>query len=211
VEFLNEQMDPAEVLAIEVKQYLGTGVKTLVPRVVGQTETARQKKSSGTKAAIEWNEELFMKAVRNRCGEGPQAAAKDLLDWIAPKVSHIWWGRGSKEGGIVPTIVHGKTKHYVCRMATQGWFIFRFDWLSRKPPFSDESLRRDLLKRINEIPGVQFSDDVLTRRTRIPFRVLTNPSAAEKLKETLAWLIEQVKSESASDAAAEEPSMEPQV
>jgi len=39
IEFLNGQMDPAEVLAIEVKQFVGEGMKTLVPRVVGQTET----------------------------------------------------------------------------------------------------------------------------------------------------------------------------
>ncbi len=39
VEFLNEQMDPAEVLAIEVKQFIGEGMKTLVPRVLGQTES----------------------------------------------------------------------------------------------------------------------------------------------------------------------------
>ena len=47
VEFLNEQMDPAEVLAVEVRQYVGQGVKTLVPRVVGQTAEAQQRKSSG--------------------------------------------------------------------------------------------------------------------------------------------------------------------
>ena len=44
VEFLNEQMDPAEVLAVEIKQFAGEGVKTLVPRVIGQTAEAQQKK-----------------------------------------------------------------------------------------------------------------------------------------------------------------------
>jgi hypothetical protein len=34
VEFLNSQMDPAEVLAIEVKQFVGENLKTLVPRVL---------------------------------------------------------------------------------------------------------------------------------------------------------------------------------
>jgi hypothetical protein len=33
VEFLNGQMDPAEVLAVEVRQFVGRGLKTLVPRV----------------------------------------------------------------------------------------------------------------------------------------------------------------------------------
>ena len=43
VEFLNEQMDPGEVLAVEIKQYVGEGMKTLVPRVIGQTAEAEKK------------------------------------------------------------------------------------------------------------------------------------------------------------------------
>lgn len=38
VEFLNQQMDPVEVLAVEIKQYVGQGLKTLVPRIFGQIE-----------------------------------------------------------------------------------------------------------------------------------------------------------------------------
>src|SRR5690606_20383869 len=36
VEFLNRQMASTEVLAVEVKQYVGQGLTTLVPRVLGQ-------------------------------------------------------------------------------------------------------------------------------------------------------------------------------
>ena len=44
VEFLNEQMATTQVLAIEIKQYVDTDGKhqTLVPRLLGQTEAARQ-------------------------------------------------------------------------------------------------------------------------------------------------------------------------
>ena len=48
VEFLNGQMNPAEVLALEVKQYVGPGdgsqLRTLVPRIIGQTEVNREQK-----------------------------------------------------------------------------------------------------------------------------------------------------------------------
>lgn len=46
VEFLNVQMNPAEVLAVEIKQYVDgeDKVKTLVPRVIGQTMEAQSKK-----------------------------------------------------------------------------------------------------------------------------------------------------------------------
>lgn len=195
VEFLNEQMDPAEVLAIEVKQFIGEGMKTLVPRVLGQTETARQRKSSGTKTGKQWDEGTFMSALEDREGPQVRSAAENLLHWITPQVSYVWYGTGSKEGGIVPTILQGKTKYHVCRMATQGWFVFRFDWLCKKPPFDDESVRRQLLARINEIPGIHFEDDVLTKRTRIPFESLTNTEAADKLKAAVSWLIQQVRPE----------------
>lgn len=195
VEFLNEQMDPAEVLAIEVKQFIGEGMQTLVPRVLGQTETARQKKSSGSKAGKQWDEAMFMAALEERSGEASRKVAEDILKWITPQVTYVWFGTGSVEGGIVPTLEDGKTKYHVCRLATQGWFVFRFDWLYRKPPFSNEGVRRQLLARINEIPGVTFGEDVLTRRARIPFEKLTTSKALEKLKSAVAWLIEQVKTE----------------
>lgn len=195
VEFLNEQMDPAEVLAIEVKQFIGEGMKTLVPRVVGQTETARQKKSSGTKSSTQWDEPMFMTALEARSGVASRKVAEEVLHWITPQVTYVWWGTGSKEGGIVPTIQHGKTKYHICRMATQGWFVFRFDWLYKKPPFSNETVRRQLLGKINEIPGVAFGEDVLTKRARIPFEKLVNGEALKMFKSTVSWLIEQVKAE----------------
>ncbi len=47
VEFLNEEMTHVQVLAVEVKQFqrdTGKGLKALVPRVIGFTETARDVK-----------------------------------------------------------------------------------------------------------------------------------------------------------------------
>ena len=200
VEFLNEQMDPAEVLAIEVKQFIGEGMKTLVPRVLGQTETARQKKSSGAKAGKQWDEAMFMAALEERSGQAVRNAAEGILHWLTPQVTYVWWGTGSSEGGIIPTIQHGSTKYHVCRMATQGWFVFRFDWLYKKPPFSDESVRRQLLAKINEIPGVTFGEELLTTRVRIPMEKLTTSKAQDKLKSALAWLIDQVRTECGNES-----------
>jgi len=46
VEFLNEQMRDAEVLAIEIRQFVSEEHKALVPRVLGQTEEAKAMKTS---------------------------------------------------------------------------------------------------------------------------------------------------------------------
>lgn len=65
VEFLNQQMDPAEVLAIEIKQYTGTGVSTLVPTVVGQTAEAQQRKAGPSAARRQWDEASFFQALQS--------------------------------------------------------------------------------------------------------------------------------------------------
>ena len=74
VEFLNTQMAPAEVLAIEVKQYVGEGLRTLVPKVLGQTAEAQQRKGRRG-ASRQWDEESFMRTLAEERGEDEGAVA----------------------------------------------------------------------------------------------------------------------------------------
>ncbi len=195
VEFLNEQMDPAEVLAVEVKQFVGSDMHTWVPRVIGQTEAARQKKKGAGPAGAQWDEPAFMAALVKHSGEHVRQRAQDLLQWITPQVSYVWFGRGSKVGGIVPTVKHGKTKYQLCRLTTEGWLVFRLDWLRGKPPFNEPQMVPELLDRISSIPGVQLPAQQPITRIRISLGSLEAPDAIEKLKAVLSWLILQVKQE----------------
>lgn len=49
IEFLNEQMARAEVIGVEVRQYVGGGHQTLVPRILGATARSQQVKGGGSK------------------------------------------------------------------------------------------------------------------------------------------------------------------
>lgn len=53
IEFLNEQMRTVEVLGLEVKQYAGEGLRTLVASSVGQTQAAQQAKGEREPSARE--------------------------------------------------------------------------------------------------------------------------------------------------------------
>jgi len=193
VEFLNEQMDPAEVLAVEVKQFVGHNMHTWVPRVIGQSEAARQKKKGTGPAGAQWDEPAFMTALTKHSGEQVRQRAQELLHWITPQVSHVWFGRGSKVGGIVPTVQHGRTKYQLCRLTTEGRLVFRIDWLRGKPPFTQPNAIQELLTKIASIPGVQIPDQQLIKRIPISLRSLDTPEAIEKLKTVLSGLISQVK------------------
>ena len=56
VEFLNEQMPGIEVLAVEIKQFLGATGKTLVPRVIGRITAIPDKSSPGSRKRISRDE-----------------------------------------------------------------------------------------------------------------------------------------------------------
>lgn len=59
IEFLNVHLDTIEVLGVEVRQYVGGELQALVPRIVGQTEAARDaKERSGrvSRRPIGWSE-----------------------------------------------------------------------------------------------------------------------------------------------------------
>lgn len=93
VEFLNNQMDPAEVLAVEVRQYVGEKSKTLVPRVIGQTAISTGRKSALSSGG-QWDETSFFQELESRCGHNEVKAAKRILTWSKDNADRIWWGNG---------------------------------------------------------------------------------------------------------------------
>lgn len=75
-------MDPAEVLGVEISQFAGESLKTMAPRVIGQTAEAQQKKSAGAQPSKQWDEPSFFEALKTRCTDEEVNAARKLLDWM---------------------------------------------------------------------------------------------------------------------------------
>lgn len=76
VEFLNGQMNPAEVIAVEVRQFVGAGTRALVPRVVGQTALAQQAKATvRSTGKRKWDEPSFFADLEARRGPDDTAVA----------------------------------------------------------------------------------------------------------------------------------------
>ena len=70
VEFLNNQMGPAKVLAVEIPRYAGGGLETFAPPgVIGQTVAARTKKA-GSSRGQRWDEPRFLAQVQRAPWKG---------------------------------------------------------------------------------------------------------------------------------------------
>jgi uncharacterized DUF497 family protein len=187
VEFLNEQMS-AEVLAIEVKQYVGEGdVRTLVPRVIGQTAATAPPRTS-----VRWDEPSFFTELERRRGPAEATVARKLLAWARANMTRVTWGKGRVDGSLVPVLEQGGQPHLPFAIYTDGRVEIQFLWLTR-PPFDSSDVRREFLARLNQIPGVQLPEDAITRRPRIQLSVLAaDPTAIEGLIHALDWFRDRV-------------------
>jgi hypothetical protein len=193
IEFLNEQMDPAEVLAVEVKQFVGSGVKTLVPRVIGQTAEAQQKKSSGRPKGRKWDEISYFKDLAERKGEEQAKVAREIFDWASSRVTRVWFGEGTANGSFVPVLHHADRDHQLFAVYTSGSLEIYFQWYSKKEPFIEVEKRLDILNRLNAIEGIALPEDSIGRRPSIPLSDLTESARLKAVLEVFDWVIDEIK------------------
>ncbi len=189
VEFLNGQMSPAEVFAVEIRQFASDGVKTMVPRVMGLTVEAQSRKQS-EKVGVRWNSESFFEELEDRVGSREVKSAKTIFDWSEAKVSNILWGKGSTTGSFVPTMVHRDREHPLFAVRTNGMLELYFYWYKYKAPFDSDEKRLELLKRLNAIEGVSLPEDRIDRKPNIPLHIFAEEEAMKTFFRIFDWVID---------------------
>lgn len=190
VEFLNEQMDPAEILAVEIKQFVGQGMKTLVPRVMGQTAEAEKKKGMPSENRY-WDEDLFFQEYARRHSADQLQACRKLYEVIKPRATEIGFGRGKIDGNLTPYFDDERGKQQIFLLSTNGGIGWTFGAI-RSLPFSDESKRKELLDQLNQIPGVGLPPSSITKWPSIYLGKIIEKGGLNKLLEVVDWAIRQI-------------------
>lgn len=191
VEFLNQQMDPAIVLAVEIKQYAGGDLKTLVPVVLGQTSEAQQRKGS-VRRGKQWDEDSFFKLLSSRAGVGEVAIARKLLGWAMERNLNIAWGHGVYDGSFCPIVRIGAEEHKLFAAYTYGSVEVYFQHLMKRPPFDSTEKRMILLEKLNRAPNVSLSEDVIERRPSFTLSQLSDPETMGVFLSAYEWVIEEI-------------------
>lgn len=191
VEFLNEQMTRTEVLAVEIKQYAGDELKTLIPRVIGQTAEAHRTKRPPKK---KWDQDSYFQKMGQLPSPVFGAVARRILEWAdPPRVTRVWWGEGRELGSFVPTYIHQGIKHQLFAVYTNGVVEIYFQWYAQKQPFTSENLRKELQTRLNKLEGVEIPDDGLVRRPTIPLTTLNGGDNLTSFFEIFDWVLDTIK------------------
>jgi hypothetical protein len=150
VEFLNKQMSPAEVLALELRQFQGQGLKTLVPVIYGRTEEAQQRKSIGP--SRQWDEEAILEAIENRHGSGIRGVARKIIGWINENSDYPRYGRGGEDGSVSLQIEANGLYSTPLYVWTIGTVEIAFQYL--KKPFDSSEKQEEFRAKLNEIDGL---------------------------------------------------------
>ena len=193
VEFLNNQMDPAEVLALEIKQFVGQGMKTLVPRLIGQTAMAQQRKVGGTEKSQKVDEATFIEDLTSRQKPDEEAAARKILAWSKQSGLEPGYFKTQKGCSFIPTLRHKGIEYYPLSLRTSGYLILQMKHLIFRPPFDLEDLQEKLLARLNDISEIKFKSERMKGMPSIPLAVLANQASFEKVTAILQWMTDQIR------------------
>jgi hypothetical protein len=194
IEFLNAQMDPVEVLGIEVKHYRNATIRTIVPRLVGRTAEAEARKSGSSVVKRQWDETSFFAELSQYRGEAEVEVARRILDWAKQNDFKVYWGTGAVEGSFSPRIVHKGVKYQLFAVWTWGRMNVYFDALARRPMLP-ESVRLEALRQLNRIGTIGLPEEAASQYARIDLEQLTGPGQTEaflKVFDELATAIRNV-------------------
>ncbi|HYW75805.1 MAG TPA: hypothetical protein VFA48_04165 [Gammaproteobacteria bacterium] len=186
VEFLNGQMDPAEVIAVEIKQYRGGELTTLVPRVLGKTAEATQRKAaSGPR--IPWTHERFRDALSD---PRDVVVFDTLLDWVGRRGLDLQWGTGASQGTVYPIVDCPLGNKKPVGLLTPGKVQIDFSILN-EPQVQDA--KRGLQQKLNALPGINIADAYLSTWKTFGFSALYDDSAMRQFLEAFEEFIGQIR------------------
>jgi len=197
VEFLNRQMRPAEVLAIELRQYEGQGLKTLVPIVLGQTQDAVQKKGGAARVAQakrQWDRASLLADMAEKNAPEIVAVANSLIAWIDRNATRIEFNDNPRWASMMPQFdIAGSLVPGPFRLWSDGMINLTFQYMLDRPVFGDAHRREEMRRRLNLIPGVTLREDAITKRPTVQLAILAAAGALNAFLAVMDWFVAELK------------------
>ena len=188
VEFLNRQMSPADVLAIEIRQYVDDSGEhqTLVPRLIGDTQAARRAKGHTPRAS--WSEQTWLESFRDAHGDASTDLAKSTMSWARDSGLEVAFGTAAKPSALLKlpgrftliTITHDRR------------IEIYMGYLQRAAPFGDIEERRELKARLEAIPDVIIDERRLDKFPSVALDAIAPPEAFSQFTDALEWVLARI-------------------
>lgn len=198
IEFLNEQMTQTEVIGVEIRQYVDASGEhqTLVPRLIGQTEAARDLKDTRpTPPKRSWDQASWLSEFEQNQDASELEAVQKLLEWASRQGLSLRYGSGATVAmmrfgisddklDIWPFSLwpNGSVEIEMREMVTRPW-----------PPFDQIAKRQELRERLERIPGVSIPEGRLDKYPTFPTSALADHQSLSLFIEAMDWVFAQVR------------------
>ncbi len=145
-----------------------------------------------------WGEASILAKIQSSFSEAELKVARRIAEWMKGSGGRLRFGGGKKRGGSMGVNLTSKdgVKLYPILLWTDGSIAIppNFQW--RKRPFFDEmENRRELVRRLNEIDGVNIPNDDPNKRPLVRLSVLSSSSSnTEKFVDILDWIADRYRS-----------------
>jgi hypothetical protein len=183
VEFINEQMERVEVLAVEIVQYSDGRQRMLMPRLIGQTAKARERKnqpSGWTQRADRWREEEFLLEVQHRYPELVEVVRR-ILAWANEQPRILLEGGQGLKGPAIMLRLEGITR--IARLVAEktARLELQFATLKNVAPFTDLGVRRRFYERFAAVGRFDYPDEKTEGYPAVPLSSVVSPQAMSAL------------------------------
>ncbi|MDD3135936.1 MAG: hypothetical protein PHF57_02505 [Methanoregula sp.] len=190
VEFLNQQMKDVEVLAVEVKQFTGEGLKTLVPRVIGQTAMTEEKVSLSSK---NWDKDSFLNKIEEDIGKAERSSMVNLLQWFEEKQIRFRFGKGQKSAScLIYSIQKDGKEVSPFSISSDTSVSIRFDRIKNNFPYNNPEKRKALINEISEKIGRVKSGDKIDAWPSFSISLLNSEERLEQFKKIILQVMTEI-------------------
>jgi hypothetical protein len=197
VEFLNRQMRPAEVLAVEISQFKNAnGVRSVVPRLFGATEQATSVKSA-TVAPDPRSKEEWLTDFAEVNGEQIGAAARKLANLLIGAGLTMRIVPSGKSAAFDFSVEgHPTTRGMFSLIVNPAGLQLAISFFAKYPSFGTDASRADVVKQIQAL-GLTFRTvppDPANSWPTVPLKDLTVDARLMKFSDCLLSLLGRAKS-----------------
>lgn len=191
IEFLNRQVQATEVYAVEVRQYTGGGIRTLVPRVLNPSVLQADRRAASAGRGQRWSAERFYADLTERCG--PEAA--EVFRRIHERAEgrpgiRTYFGHGKSDGSI--TIAYAADNTVIVTLWTYGRVEIDFEYLLKNPVFASDVRRQELRRRLISGSTFEIPEDRIDKRPSLQWSDLRDEDNMKTLLGSIEWTVEQL-------------------
>ena len=191
VEFLNEQMPRVDVIAVELKQFVGEGIQTLVPRLIGQTAFAKQKKV--TQDRRKWDQETFLAVLTENKGGESATTAKNIIERMQQNTDALDWGTGTTNTAVKGVIKHDSKTIKPFLIYSSGRVEVAFEVLAKWPMFADPAQRHELREKLNAIEGIDISQEGVNAYAKFSLAALHDSASMRQFLSAFDWVVGKIR------------------